>query len=649
MFKRWLQPIAQKPSRAYCKICKRELAAVVTALKKHCETAYHKEKVSVLVDPTLNRIDSMLVGHSVDGRVRDAEIRMASFISEHNLSFNVMDHFSDLLPTLCPDSEIAAHFKCKRTKAKSIVNNALSPHFHEEHVRCLQNTHFSVIIDETTDVSTCKELAIVTRHFDKHSSKVQSQLYDLVSLPQADAETTYQTLVSSIEKDKISLKNVIGFAADTCNVMFGEHNSVASRLKENIPNIFLMRCICHSAHLCASHACEKLPRTAEELMRDVYNYFSNSAKRQEQFKIVQHFCDMEPHRLLRPCQTRWLSLHSCVSRLIEQWDALIQFFQAVAGRDNLLMSQKTLSLLQNPIWKLYFYFLEFVLPKFTELNTMFQSSKPSVHCLHRGLSATYRELLSCYLTEAYWKSVSLKDIDPTSRVNFLPLPRMYMGAKITLCLPKDEYKQRPADVQYFLKSVQEFYIEAASQVKKRFPIGDPIVEMLQVLDPAASHAKFPSLVPLASNFPNIIPMAQLQTLDDQWRRLSHITLPFDSEDMDPEEFWGRLEKITDGAGDSQFSVLCDFMQNMLCLPHANVDVERVFSSVTAIKTKTRNRLHTTTVRSLIKVKDGIKKSGGCVKFSPPQGAKERMSSAILYSDASVDASHNDHEQFDSDL
>lgn len=142
-------------------------------------------------------------------------------------------------------------------------------------------------------------------------------------------------------------------------------------------------------------------------------------------------------------------------------------------------------------------------------------------------------------------------------------------------------------------------------------------------------------------------MVRLQTLDDQWRRLSHITLPFESEDMDPEEFWGRLEKIMDEAGVLQFSVLCDFMQNMLCLPHANVNVERVFSSVTAIKTKTRNRLHTTTVRALIKVKDGIKKSGGYVKFSPPHRAKERMLSAILYSDASVDTS--DNEQFDSDL
>ena len=164
----------------------------------------------------------MYVGRSVDGKVRDAEMRMASFISEHNFSFNIMDHFSDLLPKLCPDSEIATILNANVPKQKSIVNSALSPHFHEEHVRCLQNTHFSVIIDETTDVSTCKELAIVTRHFDKQSSKVQSQLYDLLDLPQADAETVYQTLVNSIEKDKISLKNVIGFAADTCNVMFGE-------------------------------------------------------------------------------------------------------------------------------------------------------------------------------------------------------------------------------------------------------------------------------------------------------------------------------------------------------------------------------------------------------------------------------------------
>ena len=67
------------------------------------------------------------------------------------------------------------------------------------------------------------------------------------------------------------------------------------------------------------------------------------------------------------------------------------------------------------------------------------------------------------------------------------------------------------------------------------------------------------------------------------------------------------------------------------------DVIRVSSSVSSIKTKARNRLHTKTVRALVKVKEGVKMSGGCVMFSPPPGAKQRMSNDILYANADSDS------------
>ena len=46
--------------------------------------------------------------------------------------------------------------------------------------------------------------------------------------------------------------------------------------------------------------------------------------------------------------------------------------------------------------------------------------------------------------------------------------------------------------------------------------------------------------------------------------------------MDPEVFWGGLNKISDDAGAPhvQFNVPSSFMQSLLCLPHANVDVEQ---------------------------------------------------------------------------
>ena len=45
LFNGWLKPVNYKPDKASCTFCNKELAAVVTALQKHKDTAYHKEKV----------------------------------------------------------------------------------------------------------------------------------------------------------------------------------------------------------------------------------------------------------------------------------------------------------------------------------------------------------------------------------------------------------------------------------------------------------------------------------------------------------------------------------------------------------------------------------------------------------------------------
>lgn len=209
-----------------------------------------------------------------------------------------------------------------------------------------------------------------------------------------------------------------------------------------------------------------------------------------------------------------------------------------------------------------------------------------------------------------------------------------MGTKVALCLPSREYQNRGPDVQYFLKRVQEFYIEACTQIKRRFPIGDPIIRMLQVLNSDVKHSEFPSLVPLAKRFSNFLPDSKIQLLDDEWCRLAIVTLPFEHEDMEPEEFWESLSKIRDGTEKPPFGVLCKFMETLLCLPHANVDVERIFSEVNNIKTKKRNRLKLKTLHAILQVKQGVRESGGCTKFGPPQGARQLMASHTLYNDSS---------------
>jgi len=71
--------------------------------------------------------------------------------------------------------------------------------------------------------------------------------------------------------------------------MFESKHSVKTLFEEDVPGIFVMKCIFHSLALCASYACEILPNSIEELVRNVENYMKQSFKKLSEFKDFQVF------------------------------------------------------------------------------------------------------------------------------------------------------------------------------------------------------------------------------------------------------------------------------------------------------------------------------------------------------------------------
>lgn len=141
------------------------------------------------------------------------------------------------------------------------------------------------------------------------------------------------------------------------------NNFVVTLLQYEIPNIIILKCTCHSFHLCASYACTKLPRFIEDFIRDIYNYFSSSQKRVPEFKDFQMLCDLKVHNILH--QTRWLSVHVAVKRVLEQFSALKLFFiDQVSHNYQLLAAENILQkikILQRyyfwNFWILYYHYL----------------------------------------------------------------------------------------------------------------------------------------------------------------------------------------------------------------------------------------------------------------------------------------------------
>ena len=294
-FKDWLEKRGEVP---YCKYCQCSLSCAKTALVRHKDNKKHRSLCGI--KEKSQPITSMLHTQSKTARI---EIKTCSFIAEKNLPISIVEDLVPFLKNLFPYDEALRDVKLGKQKATNLIRQVLGFYSVKECVTKLKSNKFSLIIDETTDLSTTSQLAILGTFFNEQNFHLEIILIDLVPLANGTANTIYNTLIESLKEKGIPMKNIIGFCADTCNVMFGINHSVAQLLVRDYPWIIAIKCSCHLIHLCCSYASKMLPNSVEDLCRNIFSHFNMSSKRTESFKEFQQFVELKELKILRPGKT----------------------------------------------------------------------------------------------------------------------------------------------------------------------------------------------------------------------------------------------------------------------------------------------------------------------------------------------------------
>lgn len=145
-------------------LLKSQFNARLADIDKHANREKHV-KVSEVFNPQRQRTiavhDSLSNATNIVNRKKAVEVSLALYIAVHS-NMNVVNHLGSFCASKFAECEVA-QVKLHRTKCTQIIKNVLSPHFRETLRDDIGIRKFSLLLDESTDISITKFLGIVIR------------------------------------------------------------------------------------------------------------------------------------------------------------------------------------------------------------------------------------------------------------------------------------------------------------------------------------------------------------------------------------------------------------------------------------------------------------------------------------------------------
>ena len=127
-----------------------------------------------------------------------------------------MDGYLALLyQELFPDSKIAKHFKCSRTKTTCVLNHAMRPLLRNELTEYISKGQFCLDNDRSSDTGLKKMSAVTVNIFDANQSKkVECKFYDICVTTGANSgklENLFSAIDLTVKNNGVNWYNLVRF------------------------------------------------------------------------------------------------------------------------------------------------------------------------------------------------------------------------------------------------------------------------------------------------------------------------------------------------------------------------------------------------------------------------------------------------------
>lgn len=241
---------------------------------------------------------------------------------------------------------------------------------------------FSIIADETTDISLTEQVSLCVRFVEIAENKctlVENflQFVPVISTRGVDLANTILTTLGSLG---LNLDFIRGQGYDGAAAMSGTFNGVQAKIREKFPSAIYVHCASHSLNLAISDACQiKDVRNCIGIIEKCYS-FMNTPKRNSVFQEnIAELCPSSRKEALKKLSpTRWIERHEAIMVMVELLHPLTRTLETIGewkDKESSAGASILLNSLQNSNFIITLFSMEKIFSLTLPLSRILQSKE----------------------------------------------------------------------------------------------------------------------------------------------------------------------------------------------------------------------------------------------------------------------------------
>ncbi|CAH1101982.1 unnamed protein product [Psylliodes chrysocephalus] len=208
---------------------------------------------------------------------------------------------------------------------------------------------YSILADETADISGKEQLSVGIRYFDEETSNIEEVFLGFAELTALDAKSIATAINEFLTIEDLDPDKCVGLGFDDCSTMSGKEGGVQASFRKKYIKALFFHCSSHKLNLVINDL-NALPdiRNTVGTIKDIITFFRESVLR----KLIPNITKL--------CETRWSEKYKSIRVFKDNFCAIMEALETLS-RDGNNATRKHAYQLHAAASKVSFFFFSVVL------------------------------------------------------------------------------------------------------------------------------------------------------------------------------------------------------------------------------------------------------------------------------------------------